>query len=183
MGEVIDGNDLGPHIRYRHRIDAATWSSKTNLWTIEATNRNVGSGQRPTGREATRRITRRSGFRRSPLSLSSRGSGLRISSVIVATTTADFAARSLQVCYPDRSLPDEACNRPLQGTAQGLLIFRPFLRQEGLLGRTIKRLPFTRAGQSRTTRAGQCRVRAKRRAPHRVQKPFRPGMACQWPAR
>ena len=23
MGEVIDENDLGPHIRYRHRIDAA----------------------------------------------------------------------------------------------------------------------------------------------------------------
>ena len=31
MGEVIDENDLGPHIRYRHRIDAATWSSDEPL--------------------------------------------------------------------------------------------------------------------------------------------------------
>jgi cation diffusion facilitator CzcD-associated flavoprotein CzcO len=31
MGEVIDENDLGPHIRYRHRIVAARWSSKENL--------------------------------------------------------------------------------------------------------------------------------------------------------
>ena len=27
MGEVIEENDLGRHIRYRHRIDAARWSS------------------------------------------------------------------------------------------------------------------------------------------------------------
>lgn len=37
MGEVIDENDLAPHIRYNHKISAATWSSKDNLWTIEAT--------------------------------------------------------------------------------------------------------------------------------------------------
>jgi cation diffusion facilitator CzcD-associated flavoprotein CzcO len=36
MGEVIEDNDLGPHIRYRHRILSASWSSKENLWTIEA---------------------------------------------------------------------------------------------------------------------------------------------------
>jgi cation diffusion facilitator CzcD-associated flavoprotein CzcO len=36
MGEVIAENGLEPHIRYRHRISSATWSSKTNLWTIEA---------------------------------------------------------------------------------------------------------------------------------------------------
>jgi len=36
MGEVIAENGLGKHIRYRHRISSATWSSKTNLWTIEA---------------------------------------------------------------------------------------------------------------------------------------------------
>ena len=42
MGEVIDENDLGPHIRYRHRIDAAAWSSETNLWTIDATNTATG---------------------------------------------------------------------------------------------------------------------------------------------
>ena len=37
MGEVITENDLGAHIRYGHRIDAAHWSSVDNLWTIEAT--------------------------------------------------------------------------------------------------------------------------------------------------
>jgi len=31
MAEVIDENDLGPHIRYRHQISAANWSSKENL--------------------------------------------------------------------------------------------------------------------------------------------------------
>src|SRR4051812_49969786 len=36
MGEVIDENDLARHIRYRHRINAASWSSETRLWTIEA---------------------------------------------------------------------------------------------------------------------------------------------------
>ena len=48
MGEVIDENDLGPHIRYRHRIDAATWSSETNLWTIDATNTATGEPVRIT---------------------------------------------------------------------------------------------------------------------------------------
>ena len=37
MGEVIEENDLARHIRYRHRIDRAEWSSQDNLWTIEAT--------------------------------------------------------------------------------------------------------------------------------------------------
>ena len=37
MGEVIDENDLGPHIRYRHQISSASWSSQENLWTITAT--------------------------------------------------------------------------------------------------------------------------------------------------
>ena len=36
MGEVIAENGLEKHIRYRHRISSASWSSKTNLWTIEA---------------------------------------------------------------------------------------------------------------------------------------------------
>jgi cation diffusion facilitator CzcD-associated flavoprotein CzcO len=36
MGEVIEENDLARHVRYRHRILKADWSSKTNLWTIEA---------------------------------------------------------------------------------------------------------------------------------------------------
>jgi cation diffusion facilitator CzcD-associated flavoprotein CzcO len=37
MGEVIDENDLARHIRYKHHISAASWSSKDKLWTIEAT--------------------------------------------------------------------------------------------------------------------------------------------------
>jgi cation diffusion facilitator CzcD-associated flavoprotein CzcO len=36
MGEVIAENDLARHIRYKHRIEAASWSSESNLWTIEA---------------------------------------------------------------------------------------------------------------------------------------------------
>ncbi len=37
VGEVIEENDLGQHIRYRHRISRATWSSDDNLWTVTAT--------------------------------------------------------------------------------------------------------------------------------------------------
>jgi len=36
MGEVITENGLEKHIRYRHQIASASWSSATNLWTIEA---------------------------------------------------------------------------------------------------------------------------------------------------
>src|SRR5437667_9772529 len=36
MGEVIDENDLAPHIRYRHRISSAGWSRATTLWTLDA---------------------------------------------------------------------------------------------------------------------------------------------------
>ena len=42
MGEVIDENDLAPHIRYRHTISRAHWSSGDNLWTIEATEADTG---------------------------------------------------------------------------------------------------------------------------------------------
>jgi cation diffusion facilitator CzcD-associated flavoprotein CzcO len=42
MGEVIDENDLGPHIRYRHTISSARWSSRENLWTIDATRTDTG---------------------------------------------------------------------------------------------------------------------------------------------
>lgn len=42
MGEVIEENDLAPHIRYQHRIDAATWSSDDSLWTLEATRTDTG---------------------------------------------------------------------------------------------------------------------------------------------
>jgi cation diffusion facilitator CzcD-associated flavoprotein CzcO len=36
MGEVIEENGLAKHIRYKHRILHASWSSEENLWTIEA---------------------------------------------------------------------------------------------------------------------------------------------------
>jgi len=42
LGEVIDENDLGPHIRFRHRTSTASWSSVTNLWTLEATRGDTG---------------------------------------------------------------------------------------------------------------------------------------------
>jgi cation diffusion facilitator CzcD-associated flavoprotein CzcO len=42
MGEVIGENALGPHIRYRHKVDAARWSGKENLWKIDATRTDTG---------------------------------------------------------------------------------------------------------------------------------------------
>ena len=42
MGEVIDDNDLGRHIRYGHKIVSATWSSETNLWTLAGTRTDTG---------------------------------------------------------------------------------------------------------------------------------------------
>lgn len=44
MGEVIDENDLGRHIRYGHRIESASWSSEENRWTLDA--RRTDSGER-----------------------------------------------------------------------------------------------------------------------------------------
>ena len=42
MGEVIAENDLARHIRYKHRIERASWSSATNLWTVEAVRTDSG---------------------------------------------------------------------------------------------------------------------------------------------
>jgi cation diffusion facilitator CzcD-associated flavoprotein CzcO len=42
MGEVIAENDLAKHIRYKHKITSAIWSSATNLWTVEATRGDTG---------------------------------------------------------------------------------------------------------------------------------------------
>lgn len=42
MGEVIEENDLGKHIRYQHKILNARWSSDENLWTIEAQRTDTG---------------------------------------------------------------------------------------------------------------------------------------------
>ncbi len=46
MGEVIEENDLARHIRYRHVISSARWSSKDNLWTITATRLDTGEVRR-----------------------------------------------------------------------------------------------------------------------------------------
>ena len=43
MGEVIEENGIGQHIRYGHRITRASWDSKANLWTIEATRNSDGA--------------------------------------------------------------------------------------------------------------------------------------------
>ena len=42
MGEVIEENGLAPHIRYGHTISSARWSSRENLWTIEAVRADTG---------------------------------------------------------------------------------------------------------------------------------------------
>jgi cation diffusion facilitator CzcD-associated flavoprotein CzcO len=42
MGDVIDENDLARHIRYRHKIAGASWSSKDNLWTVDAVRTDTG---------------------------------------------------------------------------------------------------------------------------------------------
>lgn len=44
MGEVIDENGLDDHIRYRHRIVAAAWSSDDRQWTLDAV---VGESEEP----------------------------------------------------------------------------------------------------------------------------------------
>jgi cation diffusion facilitator CzcD-associated flavoprotein CzcO len=46
MGEVIAENGLTPHIRYRHRIDAASWSSADKQWTLDATRLDTGEALR-----------------------------------------------------------------------------------------------------------------------------------------
>ncbi len=50
LGEVIDENDLARHIRYRHRIGSARWSSAENLWTIDAVRTDTGEPCRFTAR-------------------------------------------------------------------------------------------------------------------------------------
>src|SRR5271170_5199351 len=42
IGEVIEENGLAAHIRYRHRIVSARWSSVENLWTLEVVREDAG---------------------------------------------------------------------------------------------------------------------------------------------
>jgi cation diffusion facilitator CzcD-associated flavoprotein CzcO len=46
MGEVIAENGLARHIRYRHNITSASWSSTDNLWTVQATRTDTGEALR-----------------------------------------------------------------------------------------------------------------------------------------
>ena len=46
MGEVIDDNDLAPHIRYRHKISEASWSTEDKRWTIMAADAATGQARR-----------------------------------------------------------------------------------------------------------------------------------------
>jgi cation diffusion facilitator CzcD-associated flavoprotein CzcO len=43
MGEVIEEHDLARHIRYRHRISQASWSSADNRWHILAEQTDTGA--------------------------------------------------------------------------------------------------------------------------------------------
>lgn len=42
LGAVIAENDLGPRIRYRHRILAARWSSERKLWSVDGVREDTG---------------------------------------------------------------------------------------------------------------------------------------------
>src|SRR5690349_21283729 len=37
LDEVIEEDGLAPHIRYRHRVTAASWSGEERRWTVEVT--------------------------------------------------------------------------------------------------------------------------------------------------
>ncbi len=50
LGEMIEENDLARSIRYRHRIDSASWSSAANLWSVTATRLETGETVRFTAR-------------------------------------------------------------------------------------------------------------------------------------
>ena len=45
MGEVIEENDLGRHIRYHHAISSAEWSSDDNTWTLHGTRTDPDTGE------------------------------------------------------------------------------------------------------------------------------------------
>lgn len=42
LDEVIDEDDLSAHIRFRHRVTAANWSSEERRWTVEVTREDTG---------------------------------------------------------------------------------------------------------------------------------------------
>jgi cation diffusion facilitator CzcD-associated flavoprotein CzcO len=50
MAEVIAENGIGPHIRYGHKVQSVSWSSRTCLWTIDAVRLDTGEPLRFTAR-------------------------------------------------------------------------------------------------------------------------------------
>jgi monooxygenase len=46
LGEVIDENELAPHIRYHHRVDTAQWSTDERRWTVSAIDTETGVERR-----------------------------------------------------------------------------------------------------------------------------------------
>ena len=42
LDEVIDEDDLGDEIRYRHRVTAASWSTEERRWTVEVAREDTG---------------------------------------------------------------------------------------------------------------------------------------------
>lgn len=43
LGDVIDENNLAPHIRYGHRIVSASWSGNERCWLVEAVRNDTGT--------------------------------------------------------------------------------------------------------------------------------------------
>ncbi|MGE4322651.1 MAG: flavin-containing monooxygenase [Sphingobium sp.] len=50
IGEVIEENDIGRHIRYRHRVGQASWSSEEACWTMTGTRQDTGEAFTVKGR-------------------------------------------------------------------------------------------------------------------------------------
>ena len=59
LDEVIDEDDLSEHIRYRHRVTAASWSTDDRRWTVEVTRADTGDscGSPPTSCGCARATT------------------------------------------------------------------------------------------------------------------------------
>jgi len=49
LDEVLDEHDIRRHIRYRHNVDRAVWSSADKAWTLEVTDKETGAPRRFTG--------------------------------------------------------------------------------------------------------------------------------------
>ncbi len=47
MGEVIEENDLARHIRYRHTVDKARWSTEDKRWQLQVTKTDAEGAQHP----------------------------------------------------------------------------------------------------------------------------------------